>query len=159
MTSISRATWPSRSPSSEAVSALVIIATGIDAVHVPRFSAMVTRRPRLIDRLFTPEESHRGAGELLSASSLAARFAAKEAVAKALGAPPGLAWHDCQVLSGEDGRPMLRIIGTVYAAATDAGIDRWHLSLTHDGAYAIAQVLAEGPDRRASQPMGEDRMS
>jgi len=158
MTSTSRETWPSRSPSSEISPALVIIAIGIDTVHVPRFAAMLDRRPRLIERLFTTAESHRDSGELRSASSLAARFAAKEAVAKALGAPAGLAWHDCQILAEENGRPTIHVRGTVSAAAAGIGIERWHLSLTHDGDYAAAQIVAEGPDRSADQAMGEDRM-
>jgi holo-[acyl-carrier protein] synthase len=135
----------------------VIIAIGIDTVHIPRFTAMLDRRPRLIERLFTTAESHRDSGEQRSASSLAARFAAKEAVAKALGAPAGLAWHDCQILSEEGGRPRIHVRGTVLAAAAGIGIERWHLSLTHDGDYAAAQIVAEGPDRSADQAMGQDR--
>lgn len=123
----------------------MIIAIGIDTVHIPRFAALIERRPRIIDRLFTEQESfplpH---GRRRGASSLAARFAAKEAVAKALGAPEGLQWHDCLILTGESGRPRVQTAGTVAAAAHRQGIDRWHLSLTHDGDYAVAQVIAEG---------------
>lgn len=123
---------------------IVIIAVGIDAVHIPRFAGLVARRPSVVDRLFTTAESHDSSGRVRSVSSLAARFAAKEAVAKALGAPPGLSWHDCRIMSGSDGRPMVQVHGTVAAAAADAGVRRWHLSLTHDGEYAAAHVVAEG---------------
>lgn len=121
-----------------------VIGIGIDTVHIPRFAAALERRPRMRERLFTPEESHRASGEPRTVSSLAARFAAKEAVAKVLGAPSGLLWHDCQILSADDGRPHLNLRGTVAAAAAEAGIEQWHISLTHDGDYAAAQVLAEG---------------
>ena len=137
----------------------MIIGIGIDAVHVPRFAAMIDRRPRLIERLFTFEESHRNGGAPRSVNSLAARFAAKEAVAKALGAPSGLTWHDCQILADDDGRPRIHVQGTVLAVAGQAGITRWHLSLTHDGDYASAHVVAEGPDPSADQPIRQDRVT
>ena len=83
-------------------------------------------------------------GNPRSPESLAARFAAKEAVAKALGAPAGLRWHDCEVVTDPDGRPWLTVSGTVAAAAAERGIARWHLSLSHDGGIASAMVVAEG---------------
>jgi holo-[acyl-carrier protein] synthase len=136
--SISRATWPSRSRSNSAARRLVIISIGIDTVHIPRFTTIIERRPTIVDRLFTAQEScHPADGRRRGASSLAARFAAKEAVAKALGAPGGLHWHDCLILTDE-------VTGTVAAAAASQGIDRWHVSLTHDGDYAVAQVVTEG---------------
>ena len=77
------------------------------------------------------------------AAALAARFAAKEAVAQALGAPAGLRWHDCEIVSDPDGRPWLTVSGTVAAVAGERGISRWHLSLSHDGGIASAMVVAE----------------
>src|SRR4051794_30011780 len=85
----------------------VVVGVGIDVVDIARFEQILARRPGLADRLFTSSE--RG----LSAASLAARFAAKEAVAKALGAPAGLAWHDCEVVTAGTGRPSLVLRGTV----------------------------------------------
>ena len=82
-------------------------------------------------------------GNPRSPESLAARFAAKEAVAKALGAPAGLRWHDCEIVSDPDGRPWLTVSGTVAAVAAERGINRWHLSLSHDGGIASAMVVAE----------------
>jgi holo-[acyl-carrier protein] synthase len=116
----------------------VILGVGIDVVDIARFEAILSRRPRLVERLFTPDE--RG----LSSASLAARFAAKEAVAKALGAPAGLAWQDCEVISAASGRPWLVLRGTVAAAADEQGISSWHLSLSHDAGIASALVVAEG---------------
>jgi holo-[acyl-carrier protein] synthase len=121
----------------------VIVAVGIDVVLVDRFARSLARTPSLGDRLFTEAERRTGSGAPRSPESLAARFAAKEAVAKALGAPAGLNWHDCEVASDPDGRPWLTVSGTVAAAAAERGINRWHLSLSHDGGIASAMVVAE----------------
>lgn len=119
-----------------------VVAVGIDLVSVPRFAAAMGRTPALVGRLLTSEERTTATGRPRTAASLAARFAAKEAVAKALGAPRGLSWHDCEVRQGPDGRPVLAIRGTVAAAAARQGIARWELSLTHDAGLAAATVLA-----------------
>jgi holo-[acyl-carrier protein] synthase len=121
----------------------VIVSVGIDVVLVDRFGRALERTPLLIERLFTDAERLTGSGNPRSPESLAARFAAKEAVAKALGAPAGLHWHDCEVVADPDGRPWLTVSGTVGAAAAELGITRWHLSLSHDGGIASAMVLAE----------------
>ncbi|WP_341717599.1 holo-ACP synthase [Micromonospora sp. FIMYZ51] len=121
----------------------MIVAVGIDVVLVDRFARALDRTPALVDRLFTAAERHTAAGAPRSPESMAARFAAKEAVAKALGAPAGLRWHDCEVVPDTHGRPWLTVSGTVAAAATERGISRWHLSLSHDGGIASAMVVAE----------------
>jgi holo-[acyl-carrier protein] synthase len=121
----------------------VIVAVGIDVVLVERFAKAVARTPMLADRLFTEDERVTTSGNPRSNESLAARFAAKEAVAKALGAPGGLHWHDCEVVADPDGRPWLTVAGTVAAAAAERGVERWHLSLSHDGGIASAIVVAE----------------
>ena len=91
-----------------------IIGVGVDIVDIERFEQSLRRTPGLAERLFT--ENERG----LPLASLAARFAAKEALAKALGAPRGLSWHDAEVVKDDMGRPGLRVTGTV--AAADAGL-------------------------------------
>ncbi|MDR7279409.1 holo-ACP synthase [Catenuloplanes atrovinosus] len=121
----------------------MIVSVGMDVVLVERFVRALERTPQLADRLFTDGERHTSSGHPRPAESLAARFAAKEAVAKALGAPAGLRWHDCEVVSDAAGRPWLTVSGTVAAAATECGITRWHLSLSHDGGIASAMVVAE----------------
>jgi holo-[acyl-carrier protein] synthase len=121
----------------------VIVSVGIDVVLVERFTRALDRTPLLLDRLFTDGERLTGSGNPRPAESLAARFAAKEAVAKALGAPAGLRWHDCEIVSDPDGRPWLTVSGTVAAVAAERGIKRWHLSLSHDGGIASAMVIAE----------------
>lgn len=128
----------------------MIVGIGVDVVSIGRFAGMMERRPTIVDRLFTPAESLLSDGRLRGPASLAARFAAKEAIAKALGAPPGLAWHDCEVVSDASGRPWPRMRGTVAAASEALGIARWHLSLSHDGDNAIAQVIAESDAQGAS---------
>jgi holo-[acyl-carrier protein] synthase len=121
----------------------VIVGVGIDVVDIERFAATVERTPGLVPRVLTDEETVAADGTALAIASLAARFAAKEAVAKVLGAPAGLAWHDCQVLRAANGRPVLHVRGTVAAAAHALGITSWHVSLSHDGGTAVAQVVGE----------------
>jgi holo-[acyl-carrier protein] synthase len=121
----------------------VIVSVGIDVVLVGRFGKALERTPLLVERLFTSAERVTPSGNPRSAESLAARFAAKEAVAKALGAPGGLHWHDCEIVTDPDGRPWLTVSGTVAQAAAERGISRWHLSLSHDGGIASAMVVAE----------------
>ncbi|RFU23404.1 holo-ACP synthase [Geodermatophilus marinus] len=122
----------------------MVIGVGIDVVPVARFAESLARTPALRDRLFTPAEQRTPAGSDRTGESLAARFAAKEAVAKALGAPGGLQWHDAEVTVGERGRPHLVVRGTVAARAAQLGVTEWHLSLSHDGGIASAVVVAEG---------------
>ena len=114
-----------------------IVGLGVDIVSVSRFQTALDRTPRLAQRLFT--ETERG----LPLASLAATFAAKEAVAKALGAPRGLRWHDVEVRRGEDGRPALFVEGTVAEAGARQRIQHWHLSISHDAGMAVAVVVAE----------------
>lgn len=121
----------------------MIVAVGMDVVLIDRFARALARTPSLADRLFTEAERHTRSGKPRTPESLAARFAAKEAVAKALGAPPGLRWHDCEVVADATGRPWLAVTGTVAAAAAERGVTRWHLSLSHDGGIASAMVVAE----------------
>ncbi len=114
-----------------------VIGVGIDVVDIDRFELSLERTPSLRERLFTPAEAVR------PTSSLAARFAAKEALAKALGAPHGMAWHDAEVVSEESGRPLLSIRGTVQARADELGVRHLHLSLSHDAGIASAVVVLE----------------
>jgi holo-[acyl-carrier protein] synthase len=97
----------------------VIVGVGIDVVDLERFARSLERTPGLAVRLFTEDERR------LPPRSLAARFAAKEALAKALGAPRGLRWT---------------------GAAARLGVDTWHISLSHDGGVAVAVVIAEHTD-------------
>jgi len=115
----------------------VIVGVGVDLVDLARFKAALDRTPGLVDRLFTAAERQ------LEVASLAANFAAKEAVAKALGAPRELQWHDVEVTRSESGRPALAVSGSVATAADGLGVMRWHVSLSHDAGMAVAMVVAE----------------
>jgi holo-[acyl-carrier protein] synthase len=115
----------------------VIVGIGVDVVDVARLAKALERTPSLRDRIFT-------AGEQVTSrmESLAARFAAKEAVAKVLGAP-GLPWTDAEIVSEDSGRPRLLVTGAAAEAAQLLGIAHWHVSLSHDGGLATAFVVAE----------------
>ena len=116
---------------------MAVIGVGIDVCDIARFEESLARTPGLLRRLFTEHESGR------PPASLAARFAAKEALAKALGAPVGMAWHDAEVVSEESGRPRFDIRGTVRARADELGVASVHLSLSHDAGIASAMVVLE----------------
>jgi holo-[acyl-carrier protein] synthase len=122
----------------------MIIGVGIDVAEIARFEASLLRTPNLAERLFTEAELLLPSGERRGAASLAARFAAKEALAKALGAPGGMAWTDAEVSTEPSGRPLLTVRGTVAARAEQLGVRSWHLSLSHDAGVASAVVIAEG---------------
>jgi holo-[acyl-carrier protein] synthase len=122
----------------------VIIGVGIDVVPVERFAAVLERTPALEARLFTDAELTTDTGGRRTHESLAARFAAKEALAKALGAPGGMLWTDAEIVTDPYGRPHVDVRGTVAARAKELGVTRWHVSLSHDGGIASATVIAEG---------------
>jgi holo-[acyl-carrier protein] synthase len=120
----------------------VIVGVGIDVVDIERFMSSLDRTPRLRERLFTELERRR------PPASLAARFAAKEALAKALGAPSGMHWGDAEVRTDDVGRPTLHLSGTVLAQARKLKVDRAHVSLSHDAGIASAVVILESGDDR-----------
>ena len=127
---------------------------GIDAVDIGRFRRALGRRPGLAERLFTDGERAYAAATVDPAPHLAVRFAAKEAVMKALGTGiGGFALHDVEVVragtaGAARGAPSLSLSATAAALATRRGVTRWHLSLTHTEDLALALVLAESGDPR-----------
>ncbi|KNX37942.1 holo-ACP synthase [Luteipulveratus halotolerans] len=116
----------------------MIVGVGIDVVDVARFEQTLERTPGLRARLFTADEAD------LPINSLAARFAAKEALAKALGAPAGLHWTDVTVVRTDAGQPYLVTQGTVRSRVDAMGVNTLHLSISHDAGIASAVVVAEG---------------
>jgi holo-[acyl-carrier protein] synthase len=122
---------------------VAIVGVGIDVVPVERFAESLRRTPSLADRLFTAGERLTATGSARTAESLAARFAAKEALAKALGGGGGMLWTDAEVRVDVAGRPSLVVRGTVQARAESLGVARFHVSLSHDGGIASATVIAE----------------
>ena len=122
-----------------------MVAVGIDVVAVDRFAGALDRTPTLVRRLFNPDEQVTATGHPRGPASLAARFAVKEAVAKALAVPAGMDWHHCRVLTETSGRPVLQVSQTVADAASALGITDWRISISHDAGIAAAVVVALGP--------------
>ena len=126
-----------------------IVGVGVDAVDVARFRQVLDRRPRFAQRCFTESERADATGSADVAQSLAARFAAKEAVMKALGTGiGGFALTDVEVCrtagkGATRNAPYLRLHGTAAELAGTRGAGTFHLSLTHTDGVAIAFVVAE----------------
>ncbi|HVE63114.1 MAG TPA: holo-ACP synthase [Mycobacteriales bacterium] len=122
---------------------MAVLGIGVDVCDVARVARLVERTPRSRERLFSPGEiAYAGTGPA-AAERLAARFAAKEAVIKALGgAVSGMSWHDITVDS-DGAAPRLVLAGAAADQAVALGIGHWHLSLSHDAGVVIAMVVAE----------------
>lgn len=118
---------------------MAVVGVGIDVVELERFDRAIERTSRFVEKVFTPAERR------LGRHSMAARWAAKEALAKALGAPAGLSWQDAEVVRDPSGQPRFVISGTVAARAAELGIATIHVSLSHDAGIASAVVIAEAP--------------
>jgi holo-[acyl-carrier protein] synthase len=119
-----------------------VLYVGVDIVEVPRIARVVERwGERFLHRIYTPQEVAFARGQ---APSLAARFAAKEAVMKALGTGArGVSWKEIEVVRGRRQAPTLRLTGRALAQAQRLGITRFTLSLSHTKDLAIAVVVGE----------------
>lgn len=123
----------------------MIVAVGTDLVSIPRMRAALARyRDRLCGRLYTPAERAEGEKRPLPEVHFASRFAAKEAVLKALGTGWGLGitWREVEVVGPRGKTPEIRLSGRARLVAEERGIRHLHLSLSHDGDYAVAFVVA-----------------
>jgi len=107
---------------------------GIDVVDIKRFQESLDRTPHLLEKLFTAAERAK------PVQSLAARFAAKEALYKALSPTHGLAWHDAEIINHENGKPDFLFRGQIADLVDGAQV---HLSLSHDAGIASAMVVIE----------------
>jgi holo-[acyl-carrier protein] synthase len=124
----------------------VIISIGIDIIEVARIREVVARTPRFVERVFTgAERSYCDSRGAVAAQHYAARFAAKEAVLKALqtGWRGGIAWQDVEIASRESGAPYLIFHGQVLELFGKSGATAAHLSMSHTSEHAIAQVVLE----------------
>ncbi len=121
---------------------MAVIGIGVDLVDIARFERALHRTPALRDRLFAVDERSRD-GVDLPARSLAGRFAAKEALIKALGDSWAMRWHDMAVVGDERGKPSFALEGAASEAADALGVRRVHVSMSHDAGMAIAVVVAE----------------
>ena len=120
-----------------------MIGIGIDAVELDRFRRVLERRPHLVERLFSETERQDVAGRGDPVPGLAARFAAKEAAWKCLGAGLGATgFTDVEVVRLAGGAPSLRVSRSAQRLADSLGVTEWHVSLTHTASLAQAVVVA-----------------
>lgn len=123
----------------------MVLGIGLDLVTVSRFARLIERYgERLLGRLFTAGERAYCAGYTHPAQHYAARFAAKEALLKALGVPRGLTWHELEVVSTASRAPQVRLSGRAAEVARELGIARVLVTLTHERDLAAAMIVAEG---------------
>lgn len=119
------------------------LATGVDLVEIERIRGVIEHHgARFLQRVFTSQELDEVKDNY---ASLAARFAAKEAVAKALGTGIGLvAWKEIEILRGPARQPILHLHGAAQHLAREMGLQHWSISLSHSHAHALAFVVAMG---------------
>ncbi|MCL5995643.1 MAG: holo-ACP synthase [Chloroflexi bacterium] len=123
-----------------------MLATGVDIIYVPRVERAVKAfGDRFLMRVYTPLERLYCRERV---PELAVRFAAKEAVAKALGvgmrilARDGIQWHEAEIIGDMRGKPMVRLHGWAAQRAEALGLTQWSVSLSHEREYAVALVVA-----------------
>ncbi len=116
---------------------MTILGIGVDVVDLARFTETLERTPTLRSRLFTSAERD------LPVESLAGRFAAKEALAKAMGVPAGLSWQDFEIVNDDQGAPSFLLHGAAPERLAGLGIVTTHLSISHDTTVATAFVVTE----------------
>lgn len=124
-----------------------VVGHGVDLVEVARIGAMVAELgQRFLDHCFTPTEQAYRANSRRRVEHLAARFAAKEAVLKALGTglTGGIAWTDIEVVNAPSGAPRIALRGAAADAAATLGAKSWVVSLSHTETHALASVIALG---------------
>lgn len=123
-----------------------MLTTGVDIIYVPRVERAIQEfGNRFLERVYTPMERLYCRERV---PELAVRFAAKEAVAKALGvgmrilARDGIQWHEAEIVGDMRGKPMVHLYGGAALRATSLGLQEWSVSLTHEREYAVAFVVA-----------------
>ncbi len=124
-----------------------MLSVGVDLVHIPRIQRALERfGTRFLERIYTPAEALFYRGRL---PELAARFAAKEAVSKALGvgmrvlSRNGIYFRDVEVLSDINGKPHVMLHGRAAQLAAEQGLTHWAISMSHEHDTAIALVVAQ----------------
>ncbi|MDX2115957.1 MAG: holo-ACP synthase [Planctomycetota bacterium] len=128
---------------------MAIVGHGIDLVEVARIARLLEEHGAAFRaRCFTPEEQRLAQAGGRIAERFAGRFAAKEAVLKALGTgwAGGIAWTDIELGADASGKPVLSLSGEALKRANSVGVGRWHVSISHVSGYAMASAVAEdGP--------------
>lgn len=115
----------------------MIKGVGVDLVDITRFEEHAAKTPKLLERLFLAAELD------APMKTIAGRFAAKEALIKALGGSDGVAWHEVEITKNSLGKPEIKTFGSTSETVSAAGITNLHLSISHDGGMAVAMVVAE----------------
>lgn len=120
-----------------------VFSVGVDIIEIERIKAALRRhRERFLQRVYTPAEQAYCRGRV---PELAARFAAKEAISKALGTGMrGIAWQEMEILGDERGKPLIHLHGRAKARAEELGLSEFAISLSHSRDYAVAFVMAAG---------------
>lgn len=121
----------------------MLLRTGVDLIEISRIEEVVNRHgARYLERVYTAgelDQSHR------QPESLAGRFAAKEAVAKALGTGIGeIGWKDIEILGDEQNAPTLKLHGAAMSRSDELGLSQWSISISHSMSHAVAFVVAIG---------------
>jgi len=131
------------SPVSQSAGPPCPFSVGVDIIEIERIEAALRRHgERFLQRVYTPTEQAHCQGRV---PELAARFAAKEAVSKALGTGiRGIAWQEMEILCDERGKPLLHLHGRAKARAEELGLSEFAISLSHSRDYAVALVMAAG---------------
>lgn len=123
----------------------MILGLGLDVCSVPRMEEALARHgDRFWRRILTEAEQALLGDRVDRATALAGRFAAKEAIVKAMSGAPGVSWHDLEVLGAPRQPPVMHVHGPAKALAERMGVERILLSITHDGGVAAAVVILEG---------------
>jgi holo-[acyl-carrier protein] synthase len=128
-----------------------MLATGVDIIEIERIKRSINRfGDKLCKRIFTPQEQTYCAGKL---TSLAGRYAIKEAVSKALGTGIGdIAWTDIEVINDERGKPELILHNNAKALAAKQGLTQWSISISHTNTHAIGFAVALGTTEEVESP-------
>jgi holo-[acyl-carrier protein] synthase len=126
---------------------MIPLRTGVDLVELSRLEELNPAiRSRFLQRIFTPREMEQSGGRIQSLGGL---FAAKEAVAKALGTGIGpVSWQDIEILQAETGQPLLELHGAAAQTAAELCLSAWSISISHTAAHAVAVAVATGEDPR-----------
>jgi holo-[acyl-carrier protein] synthase len=123
----------------------MIVGLGLDVCSVQRMEDVLARHgDRFWKRILTEREQALLGDRVDKATALAGRWAAKEAIVKAMNGAPGVGWHDLEVLGGEKKPPVMSVFGPAAALAEHMGVERILLSITHDAGVAAAVVILEG---------------
>ncbi len=126
----------------------MIVGVGTDLICIERIKKVIERNPRFPERVFTPEEIKYCEAKASPSQSYAVRFAAKEALMKALGTGWNgpITWLDIEVSNATSGKPEIRVANATKTLVQELGVSQIHVSLSHDREYACAFVVLEKQD-------------